>query len=42
VGAERVCDYCDPIFEAANVGFKRQISYADDVVVNTLLWSRPD
>jgi hypothetical protein len=36
--AQSVCDYCDPIFEAANVGFTRQISYADDGVVDTLLW----
>ena len=33
-----VCDCCDPIFDAANVGFTRQISFAEDGVVNSLLW----
>ena len=35
---QSVCDFCDPIFEAANVDFTRQISLADDGTVNTLLW----
>ena len=37
---EKVCAYCDPIFEAAQVGFVRQAVHSDEAgqVVNALLW----
>lgn len=38
--AEEVAQACDPIFEAADVGFVRQVNYADDDrhEVVSLLW----
>jgi hypothetical protein len=35
---QSVCDFCDPIFEAASVDFTRQISLANTGMVDTLLW----
>jgi len=35
---QSVCRCCDPIFEAANVGFTRQITYGEDGLVKGLLW----
>lgn len=37
---EEVCTYCDPIFDAAEVGFVRQVQHADESrqVVDALLW----
>lgn len=38
--AEEVAQMCDPIFEAADVGFERQVQYTDDQQkeVVALLW----
>jgi hypothetical protein len=38
--AQEVCAYCDPVFEAAKVGFVRQVQHADEIrqVVTALLW----
>ena len=37
---DQVTRLCDPVFEAADVGFVRQVSYADDAssLVSALLW----
>ncbi|WP_457206064.1 hypothetical protein [Nocardioides sp. P5_C9_2] len=37
---EAVVEACDPIFEAADVGFVRQLQYADErrALVDALLW----
>lgn len=38
--ADQVAQECDPVFEAADVGFVRQVQYADDAqsLVVALLW----
>lgn len=38
--AETIVEACDPIFEAADVGFVRQLQYADEqhTQVDALLW----
>lgn len=38
--ADQVAKECDPVFEAADVGFVRQVQYADDAqsLVAALLW----
>lgn len=38
--AEEVCRHCDPVFDAAGVGFTRQVQHADDrgELVTALLW----
>ena len=33
-----VCAHCDPVLEAADVGFERQISHEADGAVSAILW----
>ncbi|MEZ0579033.1 hypothetical protein [Nocardioides sp. MH1] len=35
---EAVCAACDPVFDAANVGFLRQVQHAEDGTVGAVLW----